>query len=109
MKLRNHKPRNRRERLAQERAFAALAAMRRENLSLTAAAKGARTDPSTVRRYVSSALVQKGTHGKLRARPYDRIPRRLRFDQPGRSVALTVNSSRTASLIAEYGNAVKKY
>lgn len=109
MKQKNHKPRNRREQIARERALAALSVMRREKLSLTAAAKAAKTDPETVQRYVGSALVRETPRGRYHARPYDRIPRVVNFHTPKRSVSVTVNSSRTASLIAEYRNAVKKY
>ena len=109
MKSKNHRPRNRRERIARERALAALSVMRRDKLSLTAAAKAVKTDPETIQRYVGSALVRKGSRGRYRARAYDRIPRTLNHYTPGRSVAVTVNSSRTASLIAEYSNAVKSY
>jgi hypothetical protein len=109
MKPRNHKPRNRREQIARERALAALAVMRRDRLSLTAAAKAARTDLETVQRYVGSALFREGFRGHHRARAYDRIPRTLNVYTPGRSVTVTVNSSRTATRIAEHRNAVKKY
>jgi hypothetical protein len=109
MKSKNHKPRNRRERIARERALAALSVMRRDKLSLTAAAKAVRTDPETIQRYVGSALVRKGPRGRYRPRAYDRIHRTLNHYTPGRSIAVTVNSSRTASLIAEHRNAVKSY
>jgi hypothetical protein len=106
---RNSIPRNRREQIARERAFAVLALMRRDSLSLTAAAKSVRTDPETVHRYVGSTLLREGPRGRYRARAYDRIPRTLNVYTPGRSVTVTVNSSRTATLIAEHRNAVKKY
>jgi hypothetical protein len=109
MKRRNHKPRNRRQQVARERALAALAVMRRDSLSLTAAAKAVRTDPETIQRYVGSALFREGSRGHYRARAYDRIPRTLNIYTPGRSVTVTVNSSRTATLIAEHRNAIKKY
>ena len=106
---RNIKPKNNRERLARDRAISALAIMRRDKLSLTAAAKQAQTDPETVRRYVGSALVRSGTRGQYKARTFDRIPRRLKFLASGGAIPITVHSSRTASLIAEHMNAVRKY
>ncbi len=109
MSTRNIAPRTQKQHLAQERAFAALAVMRRENISLALASKLTRTDPATVRTYVGSALVRKGKRGQYHAKPYDRIPRVLNFHTPERLVAVTVKSSRTATLIADYNNAVKRY
>jgi hypothetical protein len=109
MKTKNHKPRNRREQIARERALAALSAMRRENLSLAAAAKAVNTDPETVHRYVGSALVRESPRGRYRARAYDRLPRDVNFFTGERVVPITVHSSRTASWLGEFMNDVRKY
>jgi hypothetical protein len=57
-------PRNPREALAKERALAVLGFMRRSKVSLTAAAKTERIRPSTVRRYVGSAMKRSGLRGR---------------------------------------------
>ena len=109
MKARNHKPRNRKERLAQRKAFDALALMRREERSLTHAAGRVGTDPETILRYVGSALERNGARGRYVAKSYDRIPRNVHHYVPGGSVWVTVHSSRTASMIADHRNAVRRY
>ena len=81
--------------------------MRREKRSLTAAARAERTSPRTVKRYVRSALRQKGPGERSRLTPHDRIPRTLNV--VGRTLPVTVRDSRTASRIAEYMNAVRSY
>lgn len=93
---------------ARERALATLASMRRENLSLTAAAGSVGIDPRTVLRYVGSALRQ-GPDGEYRAVPHDSIPRTLHFITPSGTVPITVADSRTASRIAEHMNAVRSF
>ena len=82
MANRNAIPRNERETQARERALAALARMRREGLTLKAAARDKQVDPRTVRRYVGSSIHQKGPGGRYRAAAYDRIPRTLQVLTP---------------------------
>ncbi len=107
MRRRNAIPRTEREREARERALAALALMRRKKLSLTAATNAEGTTPRTVRRYVGSALRQKGPGERSRPTPHDRIPRTLNV--VGRTLPIKVRDSRTVSRIAEHMNAVKTY
>ena len=83
MSRRNAIPRTQREREARERALAALALMRREKRSLTAAARAKDTNPRTVRRYVGSALRRKGLSGRYKAKPRDRLLRVLRIPTRG--------------------------
>ena len=109
MAIRNAIPRNEREAQARERSLAALALMRREGLTLTAAARSEEVDPRTVRRYVGSTIRQKGPGGRYRAAAYDRIPRRLNMLTPRGTVPVIVRDSRTASRIGEYMNAVRVY
>lgn len=106
---RNQRPRNRKERLAQRKAFDALALMRREGLTRNAAAKRVGTDPGTILRYVGTALERNGARGRYVAKPYDRIPRTIQHYVPGGSAWVTVTSSRTASMIADYRNALRRY
>jgi hypothetical protein len=109
MRRRNAIPRNQREAHAREKALAAVARMRRENLSLSAAAKVEGTHPRTVRRYAATALERAGRRGLFRAKASDRIARRLNFVTPQGSIEIVVRSSRIASNIGEYLNAVRKY
>jgi hypothetical protein len=108
MRHRNAKPRNELEAQDRERALAARALMRREKVSLRAAARAQGTDPKTVRRFVGSAL-RRDKRGRYWAKPYDRIPSTLNFLTADGPVAITVRDSRTASRIAEHSNAVRKY
>ena len=110
MRRRNAIPRTERAREARERALAALALMRRKKLSLTAAAKAEGTSPRTVRRYVGSALRQKGLRGRYKAKPRDRLLRVLRVpsrEEEPREIA--IRDSRQARRVAEYSNAVERY
>ncbi len=109
MRRRNALPHNQREVHARERALAALARMRRENLSLSAAAKAEGTHPRTVRRYAGTALMRTGLRGLFRAKASDRIARALNFPTPRGQQVIVVRSSSTASAIGEYLNAVRKY
>jgi hypothetical protein len=109
MRRRNRIPRNEAEAQDRERALAARALMRREKVSLRAAARAYETDPKTVRRFVGSAL-RKDKNGRYRATRYDRIPvtiNHLMLD--GSVVPLRIRDSRTASKIAEHSNELRKY
>jgi hypothetical protein len=108
MPHRNAIPRNEREAQARERALAALAAMRREELSRSAAAKAHRTSSSTMERYVGSAIRKDGK-GRYRAIPHDRISRTLNFLTETGNIALKVRDSRIASSIGEHRNAIAIY
>ncbi len=109
MNRRNAIPHTEREGQARERALATLALMRREKLSLTAAAKAEHTRPRTVQRYVGSALRQKRAGERYRPTTHDRIPRALQIVTPRGTRPVTVRNSRTASLIGQYMNAVRMY
>jgi hypothetical protein len=102
-------PHNETEAEHRELALAALALMRREEVSLTAAASTVGIDPKTVLRYVGSALRQEGPNEDYRATPHDSIPRTLHFIAPTGTVPITVTDSRTASRIGEHMNAVRAY
>ena len=90
----------------EERALDALALARR-GISLSRAARLARTDPRTVRRHVGQAFRKEGRRHV--PRPYDRIPRRMTALTPSGPRELVVRDSRTASLLAEHANAVRTY
>ena len=109
MSRRNAIPRNQYEAQDRERALATLARMRRERLTLSAAAKTEGIDPRTVLRYVGSALYRRGRDQDYRATGYDRNPRTLHFITTQGIVPVTVHDSRTASVIAAYMNAVRTF
>lgn len=92
---------------AYQRSLDALSRMRRDGLTLKQAAKQAGTTPATVRRNVPGALTV-GPQG-ITARPSDRLYRQMRFLDSRGLTTVTVNSSRTATEIAEYMNAVERY
>lgn len=100
-------PRNARQAETRERALAAAALSRREGLPLRVAAKIEGIRPNTVLRYAGSAFEK---HGKdYRAKPSDRIPRRLSVLDSKGVRPLTVLTPRAASRISRYWNAVKVY
>jgi hypothetical protein len=80
----------------------------RHGKSLYQASREQHIAPDTVRRYVGSALVH-GSDGRYRAKPNDRLYRRMRFlDEQGR-VDVEVASAREASKLAQYWAAVDHY
>lgn len=91
---------------AAERSLDAIALTRRGH-SLTRASELARTDPRTVRRHAGQALRKQG--GRWRPTPYDRIPREMTVLTNDGPRVYVIRDSRTASLIAEHANAVRRY
>jgi len=90
------------------RALDALALSRRNpKFSLTKAAKSSGTTVKTVRKYADSAIETRG--GRFYVKPSDRLPRRMRILTPHGEVPVRTTSSRTASRIADYNNAVRTY
>jgi hypothetical protein len=100
-------PKNARQRETRERALATISLMRRQHLPLKLATKVERIRPSTVLRYAGSAL--RKSRGDYRVKPYDRIPRVLQVVGPKGMQATRVRSSRSASQIARYMNAVRTF
>lgn len=90
-----------------ERALDAIGLMRRERLSLTAAAGRAGTRPAIVVKYAGAALEIKG--GRYVATEYDTLPRRMNFLFEDGPRWVTVRDSRAASLMSEHATAVKRY
>jgi hypothetical protein len=93
---------------ARQRALDAVNRMRREGLSLTAAARRALTTPETVRHYAPRAL-KRTPAGRYAATAYDRYARSLNVLTAQGKIAVTVTDSRTASRIAEYWVAVDRF
>jgi hypothetical protein len=93
---------------ARAHALDALNLMRSRHYSLARAAKEAATTPRTALRYVASALRREAS-GRYRARPSDRLLRRLHFLTPEGPIVLDVRGSSKASLIARYSSAVDRY
>jgi hypothetical protein len=100
-------PRNSRQRELQERALATVSLMRRQNLPLKLAIKVERIRGATVRRYAGSALEE--SNGDYRVKRLDRIPRRLQVLGPKGMEPLPTRSSRQASQIGRYMNALKTF
>src|ERR1700730_5778122 len=95
------------ESAARERALYALSLMRRNDLSLTQAAKRAHANPRTVRKYVGDALERKGR--RYLPVESDQLPRELAYLGPEGPEWVTVRDSATATLLAEHANAVGRY
>ena len=92
---------------AYERALLVLGLMRRDGLSLSAAAREAGTQPETARRFVRAALMR--TRGRWEAKPADRLERRMLFYDSEGAKFVTIRSSTAASRIGEYHNAMKEF
>src|SRR5690349_1397222 len=91
-----------------ERALEGLSMMR-QGIAIRTAANRVALDPRTFLRHIRSA-VAKTPKGYL-AKPYDTISRGLLIKERGvhSEVHVTISNSKTASMIGEYHNAVKKY
>lgn len=92
---------------ARRRALDALARMRRDRVSLRAAARLSETTPNAVLRYARPAL--RKAHGRYVPTPGDRLYRPMRFLTARGQITLEVTSSRTASRVARYFEAVDHY
>jgi hypothetical protein len=92
---------------ARLRAFDALAWMRADGLTLSAAAAAAGTTPATVRRYVGSELSRDGR--LWQASRADRLYRRMAVLSDQGRVDVDVRGSRAASLIGRHFNAISRY
>lgn len=66
-----------------------------------------RISARTVRKYAQPALRQ--AKKEWRAKPYDRLLRIVRFPTKDGVIDIEVRDSRSASLVGEYWNAVRKY
>lgn len=89
------------------RVLDALGIARREDISPTKAAKRSGTTLKTMRRYAASALEERS--GRFYVKPSDRLPRRMRMLTTRGEVIVQTTSSRKATLIAEYNNALREY
>jgi hypothetical protein len=96
------------QRQARERALEAVALMRREGKTLGVAAQAAGTTPNTVKKYGGTAL-DRTRAGRYAATASDRLYRRMVMTTPAGQVEIDVIDSRTASRIARYNNAVRRY
>ncbi len=96
-----------RQREAYERALQTIGLIRREGMSLTAAAQESGTRPETVRRFAGEALVR--IRGSWQAKPEDRLERRMLFYDTKGTKFVTIRSSNAASRVGEYHNAMKEY
>lgn len=89
------------------RVLDALALSRRDKLSATKAARVSGTTVKTMRKYAASAVEMRG--GRYYVTPSDRLPRRMRMLTPQGEVVVRTTSSRTATRIADYNNAMRTH
>ncbi len=96
------------EREARRRSLEAVRIMRRDGGSLSRAAREAGTTPRTVRRYADGAL-ERSPGGRFKARRGDRLLRVMNVLSTDGHVTAVIRGSRSASIVAEHANAVKRY
>jgi hypothetical protein len=80
---------------------------RREKLSATKAARASGTTVKTMLKYAPGAVEMRG--GRYVIAPSDRLPRRMRMLTPQGEIIVRTTSSRTATRIADYNNAMRTY
>lgn len=93
---------------ARDRALKALSDMRRGD-SLSKATRDNGVTIRTVKRYVSSALVQDRPGGRIRARKSDRLVRYLQIPGKHGPVEIRVRGLKQASDVARFSAAVSRY
>jgi hypothetical protein len=91
------------------RALAVLGRMRRGHLSLSEASRLEHIKPSTVRRYVGSAIRQTKPGGRFRAALGDTFRRNLQIPTVHGQIVIQVYGSKNARFIANYLNAISEY
>jgi hypothetical protein len=96
-----------RGRLAYDRALEAIGLMRREGISATQAARRTGVTTGSIRKYASEAVDVIGR--RIRAKPEDRLLRRMRVPTESGVVTAYVRGSRESSLVSRYWNAIRKY
>ncbi|HVA27969.1 MAG TPA: hypothetical protein VNF68_07295 [Candidatus Baltobacteraceae bacterium] len=93
---------------ARRRALDAVATKRQNPaLSMTAATRQSGTTLKTARKYAGQALAVRS--GRLDVTPSDRLKRPMRMLTPKGEVVVVTTSSRAASRIGRYNNAVRQY
>jgi hypothetical protein len=93
---------------AYRRSLDAIGLKRRQPaMSLTKAAKLNNTTLKTIRRYADSALETRS--GRIDVKPSDRLKRRMRMLTPHGEIAISTTSSRSASRISRYNNALREF
>jgi len=92
---------------AYRRVLDALALSRRDKTSVTKAAERTGTTVKTIRKYGASAIEERS--GRLYVKATDRLPRSMRLLTPKGEVVIHTTSSRTATQLADYNNALRNY
>lgn len=96
-----------REQLRREKALKAISLMRTQGLSRTRAAKEAGISPGVLQKIAGKAIVKHGS--RYEAAKSDRLLRVMVIPAYGGKLEVGVRSARTATLISEYDNAVRRY
>ena len=84
------------------------ASLARRGLSLTKAARRAKTTIATVKRYAGTTI-EKTTTGRYSAKRFDRMKRPMKVPTEWGTIVLDVRDSRKASELARYWNEVHNY
>jgi hypothetical protein len=93
---------------AYRRVLDAISLKRRDpKLSLSKAAKSSGTTLKTIRKYAEPAIDVRS--GRFDVTPSDRLPRHMRMLTPQGETVVRTTSSRTATRIADYNNALRTY
>jgi hypothetical protein len=91
-----------------DRVVSVISKIRSQRTSLQQTSRELGISPRTVLRYGGSAL-KKGPSGRYQATKTDRLLRMLMLPTPGGPREIAIRSSRAASLLGDYWNAVQKY
>lgn len=95
-----------RQKLLREKSLSVLSEARRSKQSLSKLAKKHGITRKTVLNHTNAFRKKER---RWTAKRLDRIPRVMKINENGREISIQINDSRTAALIGQYHNAVKKF
>ena len=95
-----------RQKLLREKSLSVLSEARRSKQSLSKLAKKHGITRKTV---LNNTNAFRKSRRRWNAKRFDKIPRVMKINENGKEISIQINDSRTAALIGQYHNAVKKF
>ena len=94
------------QKLLREKSLSVLSEARKSKQSFSKLAKKHDVSPKTV---LNNTNAFRKRRRRWNAKRFDKIPRVMKINENGKEVSIQINDSRTAALIGQYHNAVKKF
>jgi len=97
---------NPKQKLLREKSLSVLSEARKSKQSLSKLAKKHEISRKTV---LNNTNAFRKTRRRWSTKRFDKIPRVMKINENGKETSIQINDSRTAALIGQYHNAVKKF